>query len=78
LLMIIDYVSPPDYFVYVLILIFVCVGRFFTFNIMKFLGICFSGEVMEFFSEMGIHMKWIFVIVLVSGKCNPKFVLSDT
>ena len=30
---------------------------------------------MEFFSEMGIPMQWIFIIVIVNGKCNSKFML---
>jgi len=45
---------------------------------MKFLGICFSGEVVEFFSEMGTPMKWIFITVMVNGECNPNFMLRDT
>ena len=45
---------------------------------MKFLGIYFSGEVVEFFSEMGTPMKWIFIILIVNGKYNSNFMLCDT
>jgi hypothetical protein len=45
---------------------------------MKFLGFCFCGEVMEYLSELGTHMKWIFIIVIVNGKINSYFMLSNT